>query len=182
MNARGFKTYEAMGPIAGRVEFEIRHNWIIRKDLAPFLMFWDLDRIAAAGRLPDVLGKVLFYVAGYAKDPRPICEIPEVRAYLRELVEEWPFFFFADNLETQFLWSLIQCAVPRLSMAASTVAPGRYIARIEPEDINHVYGQLVEGLGHIWSMDSRFTVELFKQRIKQVESRLRKMEYRPPGQ
>ena len=63
----------------------------------PFLDFWNLDRIAGAGRLHDMHGKVRFAIHGYDRDRRELFEIPEVRLFLRELSAEWPYFFYAAD-------------------------------------------------------------------------------------
>jgi hypothetical protein len=38
-------------------------------------------------------GKVTFYFDGWDEDPRETAEIPEIRAYFRELTEQWPYWW-----------------------------------------------------------------------------------------
>jgi hypothetical protein len=80
------------------IYFEIDRAAIAKKDTESFCRFWDLPRIANAGRIGDLFGKVLFTISGYDHDERGIVEIPEVRDYLAKLVEAWPYFFYADIL------------------------------------------------------------------------------------
>lgn len=153
---------------------EIQRLWIDETDFVPFLDYWRPRRITDAGRLPDVFGRVLFTVVGFDHDEREIFEIPEVRKYLQGLVKAWPYFFYADALETPFLFALMQCMVPNLTIVSKTADPLRYASRFGTEDMNRAYRQLLDGLGVLTSMDGTMDQQRFDLRVTAIQEHIRK--------
>jgi hypothetical protein len=154
--------------------FEIDRARIESKDTEFFLEFWDLARIARSGRLRDVFGKVLFMVGGYDQDERAIFEIPEVRRYLRELTEAWPYFFYADNLQTPFLGDLIKCIVPSVVVATTDDDPTHCTTRMETADVDRAYQKLFDGLIEACKMDDGMTDSVFEARADAVRKQIQK--------
>src|SRR5581483_8409092 len=93
----------------------IERSDVLNKDYGYFLEFWDIDRIARAGRLHDLYGKVRFAVDGWDDDGRELFAIPEVRAFLGDLGKKWPYFFYACDLSDSFLDRQIKCMVPTIT-------------------------------------------------------------------
>jgi hypothetical protein len=156
MNTSGFERFEAMPSLAtagaALIQFDIPNEEVVEENIAPFLEFWNVDRIASAGRLHEFYGKVLFTVGGYDTDSRHLCEIPEVRKFLKALVGEWPYFFYAQSLADGFLVVLMQCLVPKLTTISidSNPAGGKMI--INPSEFNAAYRELYAGLIKVCSM------------------------------
>jgi hypothetical protein len=175
MNTGSHKTFEnsvRLGTML--VSFPIDRAWILKKDTVYFTDFWDLPRIASAGRLQDLFGKVLFHINGYDNDERALWEIPEVREYLRNLVNVWPYFFYADNLETPFLCDLIKCIVPSVVVATTENDPTNCTTRIDADDVNQAYGKLLNGLVEACKMDNEMTTETFNAREDAVRKLIQK--------
>jgi hypothetical protein len=67
------------------------------------------------------MNKVALSVHGYDLDPRELFEIAEVRAFLRQLDQEFPFWFFFLSTKTEALklLALSLCRITRVSPTAS---------------------------------------------------------------
>lgn len=78
-------------------------------------------------------GSVDVGVDGYNHDPREIYEIPEVRAYIRDLDEEFPFLPFFISRRTGTLKMLAFCLIPSERVAAGQIRIDRraYAALVE---------------------------------------------------
>jgi hypothetical protein len=153
--------------------YEIHRADIIKKDKMFFLEFWDIDRIARAGRLHEIFNKVMFCVGGYDDDPRTLFAIPEVRLFLREIAHDWPYFFYADNLETEFLIRLLICMTPNLTVMESDKT-ANYTAKINTEEANQAYKVLLDGFARVCSMDKEMNQDKFDARIENVKKLLLK--------
>jgi hypothetical protein len=178
MSTSGPKIFENTAPLgATLIVFEIDRASIAKKDTARFCEFWNLPRIARAGRLRDLFGKVLFMVGGYDHDKRAIFEIPEVRDYLRSLTDAWPYFFYADNLETPFLCDLIKCIVPSVVVATTDDDPTNCTTRMETADLDRAYRRLSDGLIEACKMDAGMSGAIFEARaeavLKQIQKQIR---------
>jgi hypothetical protein len=151
------------------VGYFIDRSDIIEKNTVPFLEFWDIERIAKAGRLHELFNKVMFCVDGYDADARPIFAIPEVRSFLQELTHEWPYFFYAASLEDTFLIRLIQCMIPNLTAVMADDTPRRYIAKMNVSDANRAYNVLLKGLCRACGLDSHMNQEKFDARVAAIQ-------------
>jgi hypothetical protein len=175
MSATSPKIFENTAPLgATLIAFEIDRGSIAKRDTAFFCEFWNLARIARAGRLRDLFGKVMFMVGGYDHDERAIFEIPEVRDYLLRLTDAWPYFFYADNLETPFLCDLIKCMVPSVVVATTDGDPTNCTTRMETADVERAYGTLWDGLIAACKMDAGMTDAIFGTRADAVRTQIQK--------
>src|SRR2546423_310478 len=113
---RGLRRFEDVTTLPGEgIYYLMKHDCILRKDTQPFLEFFDVERIAKAGRLPSLFRKVCFALGGFDDDERALHEIPEARVFLKELAADWPYFFYVDALGDYFLTELIKCLVPTIT-------------------------------------------------------------------
>ncbi len=154
--------------------YVIEHPDILNKDTHYFLKFWDIGRIAKANRLHDMFGKVRFMVDGYNDDERELFEISEVRNFLSQLTDKWPYFFYAADLEDRFLNYLIKCLVPRLSVVRAPNMPTDWVATVRMSDVNDVCGRLQKGFHHAASMDSQLNQPEIDIRNRQLDAYLHK--------
>ena len=178
MNTSGFDKFEDMSPLTTKnatfMIYEILHSEITEEDTLPFLEFWNIDRIADAGRLHEMYGRVKFCVSGYDNDRRELFEVPEVRKFLRKLVTEWPYFFYADFLDGGFLADLIKCLVPSLTVFASDSAPRKYRVSMKKQEVEAAYLELCNGLIKACSLDDDMSQEKFDVRVEAVKQHLKK--------
>lgn len=153
------------------VFYEMDRAAILRKDTKPFLEFFDIERIAAAKKLHALLERVSFAVAGFDGETASLHEIIEVRTYLQYLVQAWPYFFYVDALEDNFLSELILCLVPQIT-SLRTADSEAFVASVSPQQLNAACLPLFNGLRHICSLDHQMDQHLFDQRIAQVSAYL----------
>jgi hypothetical protein len=173
MNTRGQKRFEELTSFPYTlIAFPIDRLWVVEKNCQAFLEFWDLPRIARAGRLREMFGKVLFSISGYDHDERAIFEIPEVRNYLRRLTDAWPYFFYADNLKTPFLCELIKCIVPSVVVAATDADPTNSTTIMKTAEVERAYCKLFDGLVEACKMDAGMTDEIFEARATAVQKQI----------
>lgn len=66
-------------------------------------------------------GQMTLVVDGYNDDPRKLVDITEVRAFLRELDQRWPYWAFFFNLTDDSIKLLAACVCGDNSPGASTV-------------------------------------------------------------
>jgi hypothetical protein len=67
--------------------------------------------IESSGRLLEMAGKLFISFHGYDRDPRPVFEIPECKAWLLHLERELPYLFYLLDPATT-LPLLTYCHVP----------------------------------------------------------------------
>lgn len=156
------------------IVFEIDRASILKKDTLFFTEFWDLPRIARARRLRDVFGKVHFHVSGYDNDDRGIVEIPEVRDYLRALTDAWPYFFYADNLETGFLVELLKCMLPSLTVIVRDTNSLNATTQVETKAVNRAYLRLLDGMAEACKLDTEMNDAIWNARVEAIQSHIRK--------
>lgn len=166
MNTSGFEKFEDMPSFATSgttfIQYDCTNCEVIEENVVPFLEFWDVDRIASVGRLHEFYGKVWFTVGGYDSDPRPLYEVPEVRKYLRALVREWPYFFYAQSLADEFLVVLMKCLLPNLTTIRKDSNPSGGKMIINPLEFNAAYKELYAGLAlHCEALDITKQQSLF---------------------
>jgi hypothetical protein len=133
----------------------IEHSDILTNNKAHFIEFWNIDRIAKAGRLHDMFGKVRFAINGYDYDQRELFEIPEVRTFLRELTDEWPYFFFAADLEDSFLGILIKSIVQTITVIRAPNSPTDWMVKLKPPEVNAVCDKLRVGFLQAVKIDGK---------------------------
>jgi len=133
----------------------VEHFHVLNKNMMPFLEFWNIDRIAKAGCLHDMFGKVRFGIHGYNNDKRELFEVPEVRVFLRELADEWPYFFYAADLEDRFLDTLIKCLVQHITVIRAPNISTDYQVAVRGSEVNAICEKFRVGLIRAVSMDSR---------------------------
>ena len=176
MNASSFDKFEDRPCFATRgatfILYEILHSEIVKQDMVPFLEFWNIDRIARAGRLHHMFGKIMFSVSGYDNDPRPLYEILEVRQFLKKLAREWPYFFYAQFLGDAFLTILLKCMIPTLTSISTDSNPAASRLKISHVEFDEAYGKLYDGLLKICSMDKTISQTKFDERDQAVRAHL----------
>ena len=84
------------------------------------------DRHAAL----ELCGRISLIVDGYNDDPRELFEIPEVRAYIKHLDQEWPYWFFFLSQADESIKLLESCLCDTIE-----VIPG--VASIDLEQMEH---------------------------------------------
>ena len=136
--------------------------------------FWCIERIAGAGRLHNLFGKVRFGLDGYNDDPRELFEIPEARAFLRKLTEEWPYFFYASDLEDRFLDTLIKCLVPNLKVIRAPNMPTDWRVSVKVAEVNAVCERLRTGLIQACSLDKDMDEPLYDGRETAIRAYVNK--------
>jgi len=176
MSTGSRKIFENTAPLAATlIVFDIDRASILKKDTLFFTDFWDLPRIARAGRLRDVFGKVLFHISGYDSDERGIAEIPEVRDYLRQLAEAWPYFFYAAHLDTEdFLWELLKCMLPSMTVIVRDDDKSNATTQVDTEELNKAYGRLLHGMAEVCKLDSEMTQDIWNTRVEAIQTHLQK--------
>ena len=136
---------------------------IFNNNKQPFLEYWNMPRIAAAGKLRNMFNKVIFSVSGFDHDERAVFEIPEIRKHLRELADEWPYFFWPASLEAPFLCDLIKCMVPNLAVASTDEDPSNCTYKLSTEEVQAVYEKLFHGFGRVCQLDPTMDDALLHQ-------------------
>jgi len=92
-------------------------------DFSDFLETFGLDHLPAGRALRPFFNSFGFAVAGYDGDPRLMCEIPEVRAFVQAFRRAWPFWFFACDLDLPCLQAMTFCCLPSLRVLRREGAP-----------------------------------------------------------
>ena len=157
------------------IVFEIDHADVIKNDTLLFREFWDIDRIARAGKLHEAFGKTTFCVGGFDSDERVLHEIPEVRRHLRTLASQWPYFFYADALDDGFLLTLLLCLVPDQVTIRRDSDLENYSTQILPADMNKACEPLFAGLWRACSLDHTMSQPAVEQRTQAVAAHLQKL-------
>jgi len=78
----------------------------------------------------EFCGRVSLVIDGYNDDPRELFEIPEVRAYLKRLDHEWPYWFFFLSQADDSIQMLESCLCDTIE-----VIPG--VASIDLDQMDH---------------------------------------------
>lgn len=99
--------------------------------------------------------------------------IPEVRSYLKELSERWPYFFYVDDLESDFLIQLVLCRAENIETVETDTHPN-YIAKISPHQANEACRKLQDGLIEICMRDPTMNDSKFEARKSAIDSHLNK--------
>jgi hypothetical protein len=144
------------------------------KDIPHFLDFFDIARIQKAGRLHDLYGRVQFSIGGFEHDRRALHEIPEARTFVRELVAGWPYFFFADALEDEFLSIVVYCLLDNSVLIDRDDAPETFGIQFSPADANRACKPLFDGLVRASGMDSHLNQTLFDARVEAIHRHIHK--------
>lgn len=76
-------------------------------------------------------GRISLVIDGYNDDPRELFEIPAVRAYLKRLDQEWPYWFFFLSHADESIKMLESCLCDTIE-----VVPG--VASIDIEQMERV--------------------------------------------
>ncbi len=76
-------------------------------------------------------GRISLVIDGYNDDPRELFEIPAVRAYLKRLDQEWPYWFFFLSQADESIKMLESCLCNTIE-----VVPG--VASIDIEQMERV--------------------------------------------
>lgn len=86
-----------------------------------------LDRLKAFCLTREDVAKyqaqMILQVDGYDSDPRELTDIPEVRALLRRLADEWPYWAYFLNQVDDSLPLLASCAVGEEFLGGGRVVP-----------------------------------------------------------
>jgi hypothetical protein len=153
------------------VLYMITKSEVIEQNQLRFAEFFNIERIVKAGRLHDMFDRVVFCVDGYNDDRREIFQIPEVRRFLKSLAEMWPYFFYADALQTAFLPRMLQCMVPNLTAATDGK---QYRVAVKTKEMNDAYKFLLDGFSVICGNDRQMTREIFDARIEAIQRHLQR--------
>lgn len=156
------------------VVFEIHRDDIRGGETKFFCEFWSLKRIAKAGRLLDVFGKVTFYFGGYDDDIRAVYEIPEIREFMRRLIVDWPYFAYADSLKTEFLANLIKCTVQNTAMVTDDKNPTVINMAIPAGEAEKVYQALLDGFLKACQLHPGINDEIYNTRVNAFTGRIQK--------
>jgi hypothetical protein len=79
----------------------------------------------------EYCGRISLVIDGYNDDPRELFEIPAVRAYLKRLDQEWPYWFFFLSQADESIKMLESCLCDTIE-----VVPG--VASIDIEQMERV--------------------------------------------
>lgn len=108
-----------------------------------FLRALTADRYIAL----EFCGRISLAIDGYNDDPRELFEVPEVRAYLQRLDQEWPYWFFFLSQADESIKFLESCLSDTIE-----VIPG--VTSIDLRQMDHALArhfgamnQLCEDLG-----------------------------------
>lgn len=88
-------------------------------------------------------GQISLHVDGYESDVRELVDIPEVRAFLRRLAEQWPYWAY-------FLCQLDHSLLLLVSCAAGAEFPGRGAVVPDPVRFPAVLQQGFDGMNELW--------------------------------
>ena len=91
-------------------------------------------------------GRMTLVVDGYTNDPRELVDIPEVRALLRRLEAEWPYWAFFFNQVDDSIKLLMTCVAGRLFL-------GNGVVEME---VNLVAGAMTRAFGAMNAVFERF--------------------------
>ncbi|MBI3416472.1 MAG: hypothetical protein HY043_14345 [Verrucomicrobia bacterium] len=105
----------------------------------------------------------------------PVLQRP-VRRFLKKLVSEWPYFFYADALENEFIIELIKCMADNISTGYMVKNESRAISLMSQEQIKKAWDTLIAGLQTACAMDGlqnqiRFDAR-FNELLAFIEKRL----------
>jgi hypothetical protein len=175
MNTSEFEKFEDMPSLTAQgmkfIIYPIFRDEIEKCNIVPFMEFWDFYRIAYAGRLRDLFAKIHFMVDGYDSDPRPLTEIPEVRKYFQTLGPQWPYFFYAAAIESDFLYIVVQCATKNVRMIRNDSSPSEAIMVTKTDEMNAVCQMFSDGLLKACEM-ARHTQAEYDGRLDAVRKHL----------
>jgi len=166
--------FESLPRLPGHViAYAIKRPAILSKRFQPFLEFFKIERIVAAGKLDLLWESVCFSVDGFGDDKRSLHVIPEVRSYLKELSERWPYFFYADSLDNDFLTQLVLCRVANVETVSRETQPN-YVAKFSPCEANEACRKLQDGLIEVCKRDPTMNDSKFEARKAAIYSHLNK--------
>jgi hypothetical protein len=166
--------FENLAPLPGEgIAYTINRSDILTKDFRHFLEFFNIERIVTAGKLGQLWESVLFSIGGFDDDERSLHIIPEVRSYLKELSEQWPYFFYADALENEFLIELVLCRLANIETVSRKAGPN-YVATFSPSEANAVCQKLQDGLIELCMRDRTMNDPKFELRKTAIHAHLTK--------
>jgi hypothetical protein len=96
---------------------------------------------------PQALGKVRIEFEGYERDARELWQIPEVRRFIADLDEAFPFWFYFADLRSETLHVLASCLC-----AVTEVAPGQTV--FDDDDFYRFLQRQFGGMNHLWDAHS----------------------------
>jgi hypothetical protein len=96
---------------------------------------------------PQARGKVRIEFAGYDRDARELWQIPEVRQYVADLDDVFPFWFFFADLRSDTLHVLASCLC-----RVTETTPGQ--TAFNRDDLNRFFERQFGGMNHLWAAHS----------------------------
>lgn len=120
--------------------YQIHRDSVLACDPEKFIETFDVERIAAAGRLRELRGIVHVGINGWDDDERALHEIPEVRAYIQRLDREYPFLAYALTTKSDALKTISLCLVPTSMTRRDDTDGARFAATFD----THTYHQILQ--------------------------------------
>lgn len=96
-------------------------------DLGPFLRRFGVSELPEGAELGALMGRFNFMVHGYDDHPHEVYAIEEVRAFYRELWDQWPYWLFFCDLRTEGLLMMTLCCLNQLSGAKKLGEPSTQV-------------------------------------------------------
>lgn len=88
-------------------------------------------------------GQMTLVVDGYDDDPRELVDIPEVRALLRRLEAQWPYWAYFFNQVDDSVKLLLSCA-------AGSRFLGRGAVEMDPVAVSHALAHGIGGMNEVF--------------------------------
>ena len=105
-------------------------------DLGPFLRRFGASVLPDGAELGALMGRFNFMVHGYDDHPHEVYAIEEVRAFYRQLRDEWPYWLFFCDLRTEGLMMMTLCCLQQLSGSKKLGEPAAQVV-FDPLELIH---------------------------------------------
>jgi hypothetical protein len=96
-------------------------------------------------------GRLEFVFSGYDHDPRELYGIPEVREFVRDLTERFPYWFHYCNKVDASLFVLMACLLP---IDTARNVGGEVVSHFARGSLSQVLLQLFTGMNSLYAQHS----------------------------
>jgi hypothetical protein len=98
------------------IMFPFTREEVAAQSFGRFFSDFGPDKLSKDSELKNYLGKFVFFIDGYNNDPRELFVIPEVRSFFRAFNSQWPFWFFACNMDVPNLQTMVFSCLPSIQL------------------------------------------------------------------
>lgn len=100
---------------ADLVVYQFSRTKVEGGDFGHFLSLYAPNRLPAGQPLKTMMGRMIFCIEGYDRDPREVYLIDEIRQFYRDFHSTWPYWLYFCDLTQDGLKTMVICCLSSLT-------------------------------------------------------------------